>query len=64
MTTNDETRKPEPGPQLPRKKGGGDGDAKGTESGTRHAPQPSQTTSSQTTPQPGTKSRKITSSRS
>jgi hypothetical protein len=63
MTTNNEIQKPETGPQLPRKKGGGDGDAKGTESATRHAPQPQQTTSSEATPQPGTKSRKVTSSR-
>jgi hypothetical protein len=63
MTTDSENQKQKPGPQLPRTKGGGDGDAKAADSGTRRARQPNQTDSSQASPEPPTKNRKITSSR-
>jgi hypothetical protein len=63
MKTNNESRKPEPEPKLPGKKGGGDGDAKGTDQASRRTPQPGQSTANETKPQPRDKSRKITSSR-
>ena len=63
MMPDNENEKPKSGPRLPGKKGGGNGDAKGTGSTPRHNQQRDRTIPSKATPQSRTKSRKITSSR-